>query len=120
MSLPNFASNDGINVLCEIRDYLAQLAGFQRPSFTNRSLAGTAADAYGSDIVLPMKARSVNVSLFNNGAVIQRANDVQSQYDDEIELIAPGIYQLEAWTVKLRIRNSVAGSNARYEIVAWD
>jgi hypothetical protein len=84
----------------------------------NDTWAATAADAYGAAKTFDQVASRVDVFLFDNPAIIKRSRD-GTTYQDEVELIAPGVYCYDATTVSINIKNKTAGSNARFQIVGW-
>lgn len=84
----------------------------------NDTWAATAADAYGTAKTFDQVASRVDIFLFDNPAIIKRSIDGVT-YDDEIELIAPGVYSYDGTTTSINVKNKTAGSNARFQIIGW-
>lgn len=100
------------------------IAGYLKPATVPNVKAGTtvsgAARAFASSdvIVVPFQTKRIDVTLFDNGAFVKTAGNVEGNYDTEFELIGPGFYSFPIAARRIALARS-GGAEARYSVVAW-
>lgn len=82
------------------------------------SKAGNAPDAFGAAIAFDDVAKRVDVFVWNNDAYIKMSPD-GAAWNDNIEIPANTIINMDATAHSINIQNKVAGNIARYQFVGW-
>jgi len=88
------------------------------PYAHQKVFAGSAGDAYGSDLVFPEYVDRIDVFVWDNPLVMKRAAP-GGLYEEEFEIPANSMYSFDATTEKVAVRNKSVGQVARYQIVGW-
>lgn len=84
----------------------------------NVTKSGNAPDAYGAANDYGRNCSTHDVFIFDNAAVIKMSQD-GVLYDDEIEIPANSTYSFDVVKRYVLIKNKVALSVARFQIVGW-
>lgn len=84
----------------------------------NDTKSGNAPDAYGAAIAFDDIAKRVDFFIFDNTAIVKRSAD-GTNWDDEFEIPANMVYNVDGTCHSINIKNKTAGSTARYSIVGW-
>jgi hypothetical protein len=84
----------------------------------NKTLAGNAPDVYGAAVDLARLVPTVDIYTFDFACTIKRSLD-DVTYDDEIEIPANYFYSFDCDTRYIKIKNKVALSVCRYQIIGW-
>lgn len=95
--------------------YVAGLGG----AYTrNETKQGNCPDAYGAPVEFSAPMGRVDITIFDNKAVLKRSRDGVT-VDDEIELFKDCFYSIDCNTLQVWLKNYTALSVARYQLVGW-
>lgn len=108
--------------LCDIANDLKIPDTFYGIAGTTQGGVG-AYDAAHDTFMLPSSCRRVDVTLFDNNAIVQFDNNKAGPQDSfntfEMEYIAPGFYSFPYMANRVRIRAKDTAKQARYQMVMW-
>jgi hypothetical protein len=84
----------------------------------NKVFAGNAPDAYGAALDLARLCPTIDIFTWDFACKIVRSLDDMT-YDDDIEIPANFMYSFDCDTRYVKIKNKVALSVCRYQIIGW-
>lgn len=80
--------------------------------------SGNAPDAYAAAIAFNSIVKRLDIFIWDNAAMVKRTADGVA-WNDEFEVPANTILNLDATTHSINIENKTAGNVARYQFIGW-